>query len=73
MVLAPDMKGEWAMALDGKLKPSFDILRKGSAYQGHLPQICLDIPFPGLKILRIGFGRQASPGNYKFDSSAGLM
>ena len=28
---------EWAMALDGKLKPSFNYLRKGSAFYGHLP------------------------------------
>jgi hypothetical protein len=40
----------WAMALDGKLNPSFNFLRKGSAYYEHVPQTCLDILFPSLKI-----------------------
>jgi len=52
LIPAPDIEGEWAMALDGKIGPSFDIHRKRDAYQGHLPQIYLDIPFPGLNILR---------------------
>ena len=59
LVPAPDIEGEWAMALDGKMVPSLDILRTGSGYQGHLPQIYLDIPFAGLNILRIGSGRSS--------------
>jgi hypothetical protein len=53
LVLVPDMEWEWAWAPGGKLKPSFNLLRKGRAYGGISPDF-FKIFLPGIRFLRSG-------------------